>query len=248
MMKKLMIFTGIMALLFLTMPGNALSKSAENKAACESWCNDNKPQCIKCDSNAFCDGRTLDVIKSFKKGTGNWYACGLSEYAAGSLKNKTDCEAWCKTNEQCEFCKDTVGCGARHTSIRKFGGKGKNWYACSLTKFWRESAKNKDDCDKFCDNSPLCDFCAASPACRGEGMSGMGGEIVEKFKGYGDNWYACRFTAKGLLTKERKAECEKMCTDSVFCDYCTAAVCRPGSKVVARLRGRGDTVYACKKR
>ena len=251
-MKKLWVFTGIFALFFLTFSEDAFAKSKENKAACERWCNENKPACAFCDSNAFCGGknhqaRKYDVIKSFKKGTGNWYACGLSEYERESQKNKAECEAYCKQNEGCEFCKDRVGCGDKYTAMKTFGGRGENWYACRLTKFRRESAKNRDECDKYCDNNPECFGCDAAPGCN---YAGYSGEVLKAFKGYGDNWYACRLTVRGLLTKEREEECEKMCKVSDICDFCTHLQpgCGVGYKVVARFRGKGETVYACKKR
>jgi hypothetical protein len=246
-MKKVLVFMGILAIFFLTISDNAFCKSSENKAECERWCNANKPRCVKCDSGMSCGGRDLDIIKSFKKGTGNWYACGLSEYARETLKNKNECLSYCRQHKQdegCEFCKETAGCGAGYTSIKTFGGRGKNWYACRLTAFRRESAKNRSECDSFCDSNPECFACDTSPACN---YGGYNGEILKSFKGYGDNWYACRLTVRGLLTKEREEECEKMCKASDICDYCSPNRCLGSAKTVARFRGKGDTVYACKR-
>jgi roadblock/LC7 domain-containing protein len=238
-----------MLLLTLAMPNNAFSKSAENKAACVKWCKANQPACVKCYANTTCGGKSWKVIKSFKKGTGNWYACGLSDYGRESRKNKTDCEAWCKKDNRCKYCKDTSSCGAQHSAIKKFGGLGgRNWYACGLTKFQRQSAKNREACNKFCENSPICDFCSTRPSCSFAGYGGLSAQIVKRFKGYGDNWYACRFTVRGMLAKEREAECEKMCKATDMCDYCAAIPCHHGDKIVARFRGRGDTIYACKRR
>ncbi|MEW6419534.1 MAG: hypothetical protein AB1480_15705 [Nitrospirota bacterium] len=148
-MKKLWIFTGILALLFLTMSDNAFSKSSENKAACEKWCNDNKPKCAFCDSDAFCGGRTYDVIQSFKKGTGNWYACGLSEYGSETQKNKAECEAYCKSNPDCVKCTSDA-CGSGIKILKTFGGKGENWHACEKTKWTEHSEEAHAAAIKWC--------------------------------------------------------------------------------------------------
>ena len=126
-MKNLWIFTGILSLFLMILSDNAFSA---NKADCERWCNDNSPSCGFRDPNVFCKGSKHQVIKSFRKGTGNWYACGLTEYGSRSLKNKSDCETWCKGPERCESCKKTAGCGPGYASIKTFGGHGENWYAC----------------------------------------------------------------------------------------------------------------------
>jgi hypothetical protein len=193
-MKKLCVFTGILAifLLTLTLTDNAFSKSSENRAACIKWCNNNKQVCEKCHSNTTCGGRSWKVIKSFKKGTGNWYACGLTDYGRGSRKNRKACQRWCIDNpDKCDFC-------------------------------WKNS-----DCQSGLQKT---------------------GERIKTFRGRGENYYACRLTARGLLTEERLEACRKMCKSSEICDFCTTGVCGAGYDVVARFRGKGLTVRACKKR
>jgi hypothetical protein len=249
-MKKIGMLMGTMALLILTIPDDVYSKSSQNKAECQQWCNANKPRCAFCDSAAFCKGRTYDVIKSFKKGTGNWYACGLSEYGQASQKNKADCEAYCKKKDWwCKFCRSSIGCGSGYTTYKIFSGKGENWYACGLTSREYKTRANKDECYEFCENNADCDFCSSNMSCK-PWSGGFSAEYLKKFGGGGENWYACRYTARGLLTQERQKECEKMCESSDFCDFCTTSRgnCASGKKIVARLRGRGETVYACKKR
>ena len=71
-MKKLWIFTLILAVFFMAMPGSALSKNSRNEAACKKWCEKNKPDCKFCDSNAFCkkgdyDARDYDPIESLRR-------------------------------------------------------------------------------------------------------------------------------------------------------------------------------------
>jgi hypothetical protein len=177
-MKRRWIFTGILALLFLALPGDAFSKSKENKAACEKWCNANKPRCAFCDSAVFCKGRTYDVIKSFKKGTGNWYACGLSEYGRESLNNKDECIRWCHAHKNdkwphdtCLKCSTAVGCGKGYHVLKRFTGKGKNWHACGFKDSRRQ-------CEAYCaENKPKCEFCSANPGC------GAGYKSMKKFQG-----------------------------------------------------------------
>jgi len=148
-MKKLWVFIGIFAILFLALSDNAFSRSSENKAECERWCNANKPDCVFCDSNAFCRGRDHDVIHSFKKGTGNWYACGLSEYERESRKNKTDCENYCRSNPACVKC-TADACGSGIKILKTFGGRGENWRACEKTNWARHSEEAHDAALKWC--------------------------------------------------------------------------------------------------
>lgn len=48
--------------------------SAENKAACESWCKDNKPECDHCSTLRNC-GTGFKNIKSWTGFGDNWHAC-----------------------------------------------------------------------------------------------------------------------------------------------------------------------------
>ena len=50
------------------------SGSEANKAECETWCNNNKPACVKCSTHIGC-GIGYEKMKTFG-GTGdNWFAC-----------------------------------------------------------------------------------------------------------------------------------------------------------------------------
>jgi hypothetical protein len=153
-MKKLLVFMWVFALILPLLSGNAFAKSKENKAACESWCNANKPACAFCDADAFCGGknheaRKYDVIKSFKEGTGNWYACGLSEYDSESRKNKAECEAYCRSNPACVKC-TADACGSGVKVLKTFGGSGENWRACEKTNWAKHSEEAHDAALKWC--------------------------------------------------------------------------------------------------
>ena len=216
-MKRLLVLTGIFALFLPVLSESAFAKSKENKAACERWCNENKPRCAFCDADAFCGGkhheaRKYDIIKSFKKGTGNWYACGLSEYGGESLKNKEECEAWCGNDERCKFCRDKVGCGSGHVSIKMFGGRGENWYGCSTRDIL--SQVRKKECETWCeprrkDTLNPCVRCSSAVGC------GRGYKVLKRFKGEGKNWNACTFI-------QSREECEEYCKGAKpRCEFCS---------------------------
>jgi len=213
-MKKPWVLIWISAIFFLTISDNAFCKSGENKAECERWCKANKPRCVKCDSNAFCDGRTLDVIKSFKRGTGNWYACGLSEYGSESLKNKNDCLQWCGQHKQdkgCESCKTTAGCGAGYAAIKMFGGRGENWYACANRD--KLSQLRKQECEDWCEDHRTsinpCLKCSSKTGC------GSGYRVAKRFQGEGENWNACEFISS-------RSQCETYCNaHKPECAFCS---------------------------
>jgi len=230
-MKNLLGFLGIVTILLLIFSGNAYPKSKENKAVCERWCNEHKPECAFCDSAAFCKGRTYDVIKSFKKGTGNWYACGLSKYGNESRKNKEDCEAWCKDDKRCGFCKSSVGCGAKYTAIKMFGGRGKNWYACAKPS--NLSDLRKQECEKWCEehrDSKIfpCIKCSSATGC------GKGYRVAKRFQGKGKNWNACEYISS-------RGDCEEYCKETPECAFCSGNPgCGAGYRSMKTFRGISD--------
>jgi hypothetical protein len=166
----------ILAVFFLAMPGSAFSKSSKNKAACQKWC-EAEDDCVFCDSNAFCkkgdyDARDYDPIKSFKKGTGNWYACGLSEYGKASKENADNCLAWCKNSDfyvydPCVKCSSRPGCGTGFKILEKFSDnkKGKTWRACAPRNVRKE-------CESYCKRTNECEFCSQLAGC-GKGYTSM---------------------------------------------------------------------------
>ena len=231
-MKNRWFLTAVLALVFLAISGNAFSKSRENKATCESWCNANKPRCAFCDSAVFCKGRTYDVIKSFKKGTGNWYACGLSEYGRETRKNKTDCEAWCRNDERCEYCREKVGCGVKHTALKMFGGKGENYYACANRE--KLSRMRKAECEEYCEGKKddcydPCIKCSSKSAC------GSGIRVQKRFRGKGEHWYACTYI-------DSREQCEAFCKKSSECKFCSGNPgCGADYTSMKTFRGMRDT-------
>jgi len=121
-----------LALMLLPMSGvhDAHAKSWKNEAACNEWCSSNKPRCKFCDSNTFCGGKDHDVIHSFKKGSGNWYACGESRHLIESRNNEGECWEWCKANSAiCARC-TSGACGREQKVAKRWTGRGENWRAC----------------------------------------------------------------------------------------------------------------------
>lgn len=186
-MKMLLAFIGCFVIIFLFISDDALGKSKKNKANCLAWCNNNKPRCEFCDSNAFCGGITYDVIKSFKKGTGNWYACGLSEYALGSRKNKRECNAYCKSNPACVKCTSSL-CGKDIKVLKTFRGKGDNWRACQKTNWAKNTEQNRQNCFNWCKSNARCAKCSSLNNCGG------GYKDIKRFDAGGNTWSACEKT------------------------------------------------------
>jgi hypothetical protein len=107
----------------------AFAKGTEkNKRKCQEWCAKNK-DCKKCANWRGC-GVGYKKLKSFRGKGKDWFACQKTDYATGSDKNKEKCEEWCENNRDCEKCSKLPGCGYGFKRAKKFGGKGKAWYAC----------------------------------------------------------------------------------------------------------------------
>lgn len=230
-MKKLWVFTGIILLFFIAMSDNAFSSSAENRRDCENWCNNNKPDCEFCNSNRTCGGRELSAIKSFKRGTGWWYACGK--------KNKIECEDWCNKNKPtCIECASDNSCGCTWINpcykrvVKSFRGPGENWYACS-------DVDNETACNNWCNrNRPPCFHCSTHRDCDGS--------MYEQFKSFtrsGNNWYACRL-------ETNMVNCQEWCDQNKpRCVRCSPHKgCGRGYKEIENFKGPGDNWYACERR
>jgi hypothetical protein len=157
--------------------------SEKNHADCLSWCDANQPQCVECSKLPDC-GVGLKRLESWTGFGDNWFACGKNAWGEASEENKTECETWCKAHEPlCVGCSGSVGCGQHKTSMKMFGGEGKNWYACRKA----DSQSNKDACELWCnDHKPECEFCSTKDYC------GYRYERMELFRGPGENWAACR--------------------------------------------------------
>lgn len=47
-----------------------------------------------------------------------------------SARNKAACEKYCRKTVGCDWCRSWRGCGRRYESMKRFGGYGRNYYAC----------------------------------------------------------------------------------------------------------------------
>ncbi|MCP4130096.1 MAG: hypothetical protein GY754_03665 [bacterium] len=95
-------------------------------------------------------------------------------------KNEKKCKKWCKENSLlCKKCSKWRGCGAGYHTVKKFRGRGKDWFACGN--------HNKADCEKYCKTNSNCVKCSRFSGC------GTGYRRMKKFnKHRGRNWHACK--------------------------------------------------------
>lgn len=108
---------------------HACSGMERNKEACEDWCRQNKPRCVKCSDHVGC-GQGLTAIMHFSGQGKNWHACRKTMHEIASEGNKAACEAWCAAHAGCVKCDTLRGCGPGFKAMKHFTGRGKNWHAC----------------------------------------------------------------------------------------------------------------------
>ena len=77
-------------------------------------------------------GQGYDNMHSWTGYGKNWHACKKRpSYSQAGNQNHSECIEWCDNNKpRCDKCSTSAGCGAGYKSIKKFGGRGDNWYAC----------------------------------------------------------------------------------------------------------------------
>ncbi len=78
-----------------------------------------------------------------------------------------------------------VGCG-KWTKAKRFGRKGKAWFAFKKTTCAKFSERNKKKCEEQCENSKDCKKCTNWSGC------GINYKKLKTFKGSGKDWYACQ--------------------------------------------------------
>lgn len=183
-MKKMFFYLCVLTIFFSVIGRlNVHAKSSENKAKCLDWCSKHKPECAFCSSNMFCGGPKHDIIASFKKGSGNWYACGLSERERASRENERQCRQWCENNERCEHCSSRSGCGKGYKRMGTWDNGGNSWHACEA-KNW--GTRNKVKCEAWCKNKKYCSHCSSLKFC------GPHFNPMKDWDGYGKNFSACK--------------------------------------------------------
>lgn len=207
--------------------------SRQNQRDCEAWCSSHE-NCDRCRDRAGC-GAGYRSIETFGGRGKNWHACELNTYGADSRGNQQDCEAWCREQEGCVRCSEAPACGAGQESIKTFGGRGKNWYACRLTAYGEGSRDNRQECQRWCAADSRCDKCSELPGC------GPDCKMLVAFRGQGKDWYACR------KRKDRREDCLAWCAASDRCDRCSKdRDCGPGLTWLSSFdEGLGPSYYAC---
>lgn len=159
---------------------------------------------------------------------------------SGFASNKSDCEEWCATKNECEKCSTHIGCGTGYTHFKKFNGPGNNWFACKLTNFRERGEANRTDCESWCAGEERCKKCSDSIGC------GRGFTELKSFTGSGKNWFACRTTKAASNSMKHKRWCESFCDRNSVCEKCSDTIgCGTGYKSVASFSHKGDRWFAC---
>jgi hypothetical protein len=109
-------------------------KVGRNEAACRAWC-EKRSECVQCSEHRGC-GPGFRRIKGWTGKGRNWYACAASEvkeesYILGSARNQKACQEWCERKPECVKCSERRRCGPGFKRIKRFAGRGRNWYACT---------------------------------------------------------------------------------------------------------------------
>ena len=155
-------------------------------------------------------------------------------------RNKKECERYCKATPACVKCSALPACGPGLKQLKRFGGSGKNFYACEKNRFGAESDANEKACNDWCKGNPRCEKCSKLPGC------GMGLKPLRTFGRHGKNYYACEKNKFGAGTEARQEECAAWCRAHSNCHFCSPNMtCGNGFVKIEAFRGRGKNQAAC---
>ena len=123
------------------------SKRHEN--ACKAWCAE-REECHHCSTLRNC-GQGYDNMHSWTGYGKNWHACKKRpSYRQAGNQNHSECIEWCDNNKpRCDKCSTSAGCGAGYKSIKMFGGRGDNYYACERR---AHTEARRNECQEWCSN------------------------------------------------------------------------------------------------
>ncbi len=234
-------------------------KTRNNRQAAEAWCAAKKAEGVDCKvaKTSGC-GVGWTKAKRFREGGNAYYACERNRYGNASEQNKAECTAWCAENpSRCKACSRTAGCGYGYKQEKKFGGRGKNWYACDA--LWKDS---RGICRRWCNDHEICSKCAPAVGC-GRGFTALKGfdewretyfggfgimeAIVNTFDG--SRWYACKVVGAKTPKDIHERDCKAWCESTRRCDKCSKLPgCGKGYRLVRSFKGKGRNWYACGKR
>ncbi len=225
--------------------GKWKDKSKQHEEACNAWCDEHKPDCDHCSTLGAC-GPGYDTIQSWTGYGKNWHACKRRlTHDEATKQNKDECEAWCARNEDCKKCEVVTRCRDGYETLKTFGGRGTNYYACGLKRYNTPASNyHRDECFKWCDeNKPLCRTCRTYKGC----SAGM--VAIKSWKGKGRNFYAC--ARRDDIKAKNKADCDAWCGANEKCVKCdTKKGCGYGYLHMKSF-SMGDSTsdyHACKRR
>jgi hypothetical protein len=169
--------------------------------------------------------------------------------------NEAACKDWCRTGEGqqqgCRMCSHSAGCSPGYKSVRSWKGAAKNWYACAQrgTRRSNASESNRSSCELWCRDHRSDQGCVK---CDTRVDCGPGYRGLKTWKGYGNNWHACR--VKGETNRERGSEnhhqsCEQWCgSNKPECVKCSKrSGCGVGFDSLKSWKGYGTNWHACGK-
>ncbi len=169
--------------------------------------------------------------------------------------NEAACKDWCLgeggQSKNCRMCSHLVGCGPGYESVKSFKGAAKNWHACVKKSTRRSDAseKNRRDCELWCRDhrgDKGCVKCDTRVDC-GPDYKG-----IKTWKGYGNNWHACRKrgpSRRDQASDENHRACQQWCDgNKPQCVKCSKKMdCGVGFKDLKSWKGYGNNWHACGK-
>lgn len=228
----------------ILLAGRRQDASRRNKAACETWCNANKPEYHFCSTRRGCTAGYSRLQSWTGYGT-NYHACGrrVSRRQA-SERNRQACDQWCRANPGCAKCEDAMpGCRAGFERLRSFRGRGWNYVACGRRDYRNPSSnRNRTQCEAWCRaHSDVCSFCKPQRGCLG------GYYRLRSWTGRGRNWHACGSRYKA--GQRNQNDCNVWCRATPGCIRCsTLRNCGRGQSRLRSWTGKGRNWHACGKR
>lgn len=228
-----------------TLPG--AFRVASSQQDCEEWCRTHRTgayRCVMCVTRSGC-GPGYYPLRSFTGPETNWHACAERVSSEG---NRQACEQWCRSHRtgtsSCVKCDTHSRCGTGYKLLRKFAGRGTNWYACAKRTVpvdRRGLVNNREECEAWCKaHRDQCDKCVrATPGC------GPGFAKIRSFHRPGDDWQACRERRRPNGNREA---CQAWCKENPPCSRCTDGQnCGVGYRVLKSFTSGGTNWNACGK-
>jgi len=241
-------FFGVLVVLAALAAGPAYAgkwkdASKRHEDACNTWCSSNS-ECTHCSTLKNC-GHGYENLRSWDGYGQNWHACKKRlSYSQAGEQNHTECIDWCQGNKpRCVKCSTYAGCGPGYKSIKTFGGRGNNYFACERRS---DTADRMNECDEWCSNNkPRCVKCTQKDGC------GAGYKTIKSFRGPGINYFACEDRGH---SEQNEVDCINWCRDhhvrlggpNGWCHKCSkTSGCGPGLTAIKSWKGKGKNWYAC---